>query len=147
MTKTSFRYVYADAALKNQVAVEWGEKTAQHMHISDGFSLVVVYDEMLIGLISVYWKKLPSPLENVFDGYIDILEVHKEFRRKGIATRLIERATKRAKEQGAYQMRAWSSEDKIEAIPMWKALGFGLCPAVTFPGQQEVKGFFVTKPL
>ena len=30
---------------------------------------------------------------------------------------------------------------------MWKALGFGLCPATTFPQGQEVKGYFVAKLL
>jgi hypothetical protein len=30
---------------------------------------------------------------------------------------------------------------------MWRRLGFGLCPATTFPRGQEVKGFFVTRLL
>lgn len=30
---------------------------------------------------------------------------------------------------------------------MWKALGFGLCPATTFPNGQEVKGYFVARLL
>jgi hypothetical protein len=53
----------------------------------------------------------------------------------------------RAKEAGIFQVRAWSSEDKIEAVLMWKALGFGICPATTYPQGKEVKGFFVTKVL
>jgi GNAT superfamily N-acetyltransferase len=81
------------------------------------------------------------------DWYIDILEVHKEFRRRGIATHLIELVYRAAKERGIYQIRSWSSEDKDEAIPMWKALGFGLCPATTYPQGKEVKGYFVAKVL
>jgi GNAT superfamily N-acetyltransferase len=73
------------------------------------------------------------------------LEVHKDFRRRGIAKQLIAIAMERAKEKGAYQMRSWSSLDKTEAIPMWKAIGFGLCPATTFPKGQKVRGYFVTK--
>jgi GNAT superfamily N-acetyltransferase len=99
----------------------------------------------LDGLISVYGKKLP--VLDIVDWYIDILEVHKEFRRRGIATHLIELVHKAAKEQGIYQIRSWSSEDKDEAIPMWKALGFGLCPATTYPHGKEVKGYFVAKVL
>jgi hypothetical protein len=37
--------------------------------------------------------------------------------------------------------------DKEAAIPMWKELGFGLCPATTFPNGQETKGYFVTRLL
>jgi hypothetical protein len=60
---------------------------------------------------------------------------------------LIDLSILRAREHGAYQLRAWSSEDKIEAIPMWKQLGFGLCPATVFPRGQEVRGYFVIKVL
>jgi hypothetical protein len=60
---------------------------------------------------------------------------------------MVEIACERAVRRGAYQIRAWSSDDKIEAIPMWKALGFGLCPATEHPRGQEVKGYFVAKEL
>jgi GNAT superfamily N-acetyltransferase len=93
----------------------------------------------------VYWKSLLPPLSETCEGYIDILQVHRDFRRQGIATRLIDLSLARAHEKGAYQMRAWSSLDKPEAIQMWKALGFGLCPAKTYPDGQEVTGYFVTK--
>jgi len=139
------RFVDADDALKSQFAEEWGEKVAHHMHLEDGFSILAMQGNELIGLISMYWKALPAPLPETCEGYIDILEVHKDFRRRGIATRLINMSFERAKEKGAYQVRSWSSLDKTEAIPMWKALGFGLCPASTFPMGKEVKGYFVVK--
>lgn len=138
-TIASIIYLDADEAMKVRVEREWGEKTARHMHLTDGFSVVALDQELLIGLISVYGKKLPL-LETV-DWYIDILEVHKDYRRKGIATHLIHTICERAKAAGIYQIRSWSSEDKVEAIPMWKALGFGLCPATTHPQGKEVKGF------
>jgi len=94
-------------------------------------SIVALHHSLLVGLISVYRKKLPPPLSEAFDWYIDILEVHQDYRRLGIATCLIDMVCERAKKDGVYQLRSWSSEDKIEAIPMWKALGFGLCPAGT----------------
>jgi GNAT superfamily N-acetyltransferase len=140
------QYIDADETLKLRIAKEWGEKAARHMHLTDGFSIVALNGETLVGLISTYWKKLPAPLDE-FDAYIDILEVHKDFRRQGIARQLIEMSMERAKGKGMHQIRSWSSEDKVEAIPMWKALGFGLCPATTYPKGQEVKGFFVLKIL
>jgi ribosomal protein S18 acetylase RimI-like enzyme len=145
MDESKIQFVNADEALKLRVMEEWGEKTAHHMHLEDGFSILAMQEEKFVGLISMYWKTLPPPLPETREGYIDILEVHKDFRRRGIATQLINLSFERGKEKGVYQVRAWSSLDKNEAIPMWKALGFGLCPATTFPKGQEVKGYFVTK--
>ena len=147
MEETEIQFVDVDEALKSRVAEEWGEKAARHMHLEDGFSILAMQGNDLVGLVSLYWKTLPTPLPETCEGYIDILEVHKFFRRKGIATQLIDMSLERAKEKGAYQVRSWSSLDKTEAIPMWKALGFGLCPATTYSRGQEVKGYFVTKPL
>ena len=147
MINSTITYLDADEKIKYRVGKEWGEKAARHMHLVDGFSIAALYDEILVGLISVYWKKLPSPLLETFDWYIDILEVHKDFQRRGIGAHLIKIASERAKGAGIYQIRSWSSEDKKEAILMWKALGFGLCPAVTYPQGEEVKGYFVAKVL
>jgi GNAT superfamily N-acetyltransferase len=144
---STFTYLEADETLKARVRVEWGEKPARHMHLTDGFSSVVFDGDVLVGLISVYRKNLPLPLVDSFDWYIDILEVQKEYRRKGIAASLIQMTCERAKRQGVYQVRSWSSEDKIEAIPMWRALGFGLCPALTHSQGKQVRGYFVAKVL
>jgi ribosomal protein S18 acetylase RimI-like enzyme len=147
MDASEIKFMDADEPLKNRVADEWGGKAAHHMHLEDGFSILALQENNLVGLISLYWKLLPPPLPKTWEGYIDILEVHKDFRRRGIATQLIDMSVERVKEKGVYQVRSWSSLDKAEAIPMWKALGFGLCPAMTYPQGQEVKGYFVTKVL
>ena len=147
MTVSTLTYLDADEHIKDRIKNEWGEKAARHIHLTDGFSIVALNGEFLAGLISVYVKTLPVPLEESFDWYIDILEVQKDYRRRGIATHLIGMAAQRAKEAGVYQIRSWSSEDKIEAIPMWRSLGFGLCPATTYPQGKEVKGYFVAQVL
>src|SRR5574341_1532482 len=126
--KTNIQFINADEAIKTRLLNEWGEHAALHMHIIDGFSIVAFHGEMLVGLISAYWWELLAPLNGEFDAYIDILEVHQDFRRQGIATRLIEMSMERAKQKGMYQIRAWSSGDKIEAMQLWRALRFGLCP-------------------
>jgi ribosomal protein S18 acetylase RimI-like enzyme len=147
MGALEIKYMDADELLKNRVADEWGGKAAHHMHLEDGFSILAIKENNLVGLISVYWKLLPQPLPKTCEGYIDILEVDKDFRRRGIATQLIDVSVERVKEKGVYQIRSWSSLDKVEAILMWKVLGFGLCPATTYPQGQEVKGYFLTKVL
>ncbi len=125
----------------------WGEKVIRHLHFDDGFTLVAMDQENIIGFISIYWRDLPAPLESTHEGYIDIIEVRPEYRRQGIAARLIDLSIQKARGHLAYQLRAWSSDDKTEAIPMWKELGFGLYPAVTTPKGEEIRGYFVTKVL
>ena len=61
MVELEIQFVDADEVLKTRVAEEWGEKVARHMHLEDGFSLLAVQEEKLVGLISVYWKILPLP--------------------------------------------------------------------------------------
>ena len=143
MSEPGIEFVDADEQMKSRVAVEWGEKAARYMHLEDGFAILAVKENEPVGLISVYWKALPETCE----AYSDILEVRQGFRRRGIAAHLIGLASERAKKQGAYQLRAWSSLDKTESIPMWKALDFGLCPATTYPQGQEIKRYFVVKLL
>lgn len=147
MHTTAIDYIEADEAWRQRIAQEGGEIAARHMHIADGFTLLALCDGQPVGLLSVYWRPLPPPLHATDEGYIDIIEVLAGFRRRGIASHLVALATERARARGVYQLRAWSSEDKVEAIPMWRALGFGLCPATTYPGGQQVNGYFVVKVL
>jgi ribosomal protein S18 acetylase RimI-like enzyme len=145
MNVSTIVYLAADHNMKDRIGTEWGENAARHIHLTDGCTIVALDNELLVGLVSAYGKKLP--LLEIPDWYIDILEVHKEYRRRGIATDLIRLISAQAKERDLYQIRAWSSEDKTEAIPMWKKLGFGLCPSTTYPQGKEVQGYFVAKVL
>ena len=144
---TPLHYLEIDESWRERLAREWGGVVERHLHFSDGFSLLALCGEDPAGLISVYWRELPLPLSGVHEGYIDIIEVRPEFRRRGIARALVDISIQRAQAHHAFQLRAWSSEDKTEAIPMWQHLGFGLCPAITHPRGQEVRGYFVTKVL
>jgi hypothetical protein len=58
---------------------------------------------------------------------------------------LVRKTVEAARAAGVYQIRAWSSEDKVQAIPMWRELGFGLCPAEIYPGSKKVRGFYVAR--
>ncbi|MCE7988074.1 MAG: GNAT family N-acetyltransferase [Caldilinea sp. CFX5] len=140
-------YVDADEPLKARIAHEWGELAVRHMPLADGFSLVALDAEQPIGLIGVSYRSLPAPLTGIYEGYIDIIEVHPEYRRQGIATQLLAMVIERLRVQRLYQIRAWSSEDKGAAIQLWKTLGFTLCPATTYPNGQPVQGYFVARLL
>jgi len=113
-------YKYLEDSNLNEVKEVFGSIASDHTHISDGFS---------------------------FGAFIDIIEVADSYRRKGVASGLILRAMDRVKELGLYQIEAWSSEDKIEAIHMWKKNGFGICFASIISGRtgNPVYGFKVAK--
>lgn len=137
-------YTDADEALVERIGREWGEVAARHTHLSDGFTLVAFDGDELAGMIAIVWRELPPPLPVTTEGYIDIIEVAATHRRRGIATRLVGLAAERAREHHAHQLRAWSSDDKREAIAMWRALGFGLHPATIYPRGEAVTGYYVT---
>jgi hypothetical protein len=62
---------------------------------------------------------------------------------------MVTRAEQWARDAGLLQIRAWSSSDKTAAIPMWRSLGYGLCPAkiwLEWCGQ-AVDGYYVVKQL
>jgi GNAT superfamily N-acetyltransferase len=139
--------VEADEALRRRLGREWGPVVAAHVHLSDGFSLVALRDDEPVGLIAVVWRALPPPLPATVEAFIDIIEVRADSRRRGLARRLVALAEERARAGGAYQLRAWSSADKTQVIPMWRALGFGLCPATTYPRGEAVEGYFVARVL
>ncbi len=121
---TELTYSYATQATIGMVSTEWGESAARHMHVDDGFTIVASDSGKLVGLLSVRWDELPPPLEHTTEGYIYTIQVDSDWRRRGVASRMVERATERALEQGVYQLRAWSSDDKVAALHMWRALGF-----------------------
>ena len=54
-----------------------------------------------------------------------------------------------ASDFGYRQIRAWSSQDKQEAIPMWNALDYCMCPAKIWVEwcKEVVDGYYVAKRL
>ena len=137
----------ANRELKDRILAAWSWVKPRWLHADDGFTVVAVEHDEIVGFISVQWRQLPPPLAGVEEGFVDIIDVSASHRRRGIGRRLVELAIARCRARGVYQVRAWSSQDKVEAIPMWRALGFGLCPATEHPRGQAVRGYFVAFPL
>lgn len=85
-----------------------------------------------VGFISAYPEFLIPPLADEKDAYIDVIEVDAAYKRRGIASELVLRTERWAKDYGYRQIRTWSSDDKEEAIPMWRSLNYCLCPAYMY---------------
>ena len=139
------RFVDCDAGLKKRIGEIMGAQAERHLNFDDGYVIVAMDGSMPVGVFAVAQMALPEPLSGTVEGYINIIEVLSGYRRMGIGRRLVETAIEYGRKRGFDQIRAWSSEDKLEAIPMWKALGFGLNPCTIYPQGEEVKGYFVTR--
>lgn len=157
MQNTDITFKEIDRRIESQITEIWGDWVLEYscLHYGeDCCSLAAMWDNEPVGFISVYPLPFPEPLADYRDAYIDDLEVRKEFRRQKIASRLLSMAEQWSKEHGYRQIRSWSSDDKIEALSMWKNLGYGMCPAIMrgesvkkgFEGK-PIYGFYVVKPL
>jgi GNAT superfamily N-acetyltransferase len=143
-------YQEINPILLEKVAVKYGDVAKNHIHTESGsYSLAAMCDDVPVGFISTYTRRLDAPIGEEKDAYIDIIEVDDECKRMGVATELITRTEKWAKKAGLLQIRAWSSQDKVEAIPMWRNLGYGLCPAKIWLEwhKMAVDGYYVVKQL
>jgi len=106
------------------------ELIRNHIRFGDGsFSLAALHDDVPVGFISTCTRNLTAPLEDIKDADISIIEVDEKYRRQGIARELVNCSEKWAVNRGLSQIRAWSSYDKPEAIQMWYALDYCMCPA------------------
>lgn len=141
-------YKEIDAKIEEQIVAIWGDWVLEYgcLHYGEGcYSLAAMVDGVPVGFISTYPARLPKPLDMHYDAYIDDLEVDKNYRRMGIASTLLSKTEEWARAYGYRQIRSWSSDDKAEAIPMWYALGYGVCPAIM--RGVSVKKEFVGKPI
>lgn len=106
------KFVFTDNLIAEKIRLEFGDELAGYLNFENGFTLAAMDGDKIAGFISVSVKKLPYNFENTFESFIDVIKVKKEYRRKGIARKLLSLSEKESKKREAYQIRAWSSEDK-----------------------------------
>lgn len=148
----SILYQQIDATLEHKIVARFGDWVVKHrcLHFEPGsYSLAAVVDGEPVGFISTYPEQFPEPLEGLGDAYIDVIEVDAGYRRMGIARTMIAMTEAWARDYGYHQIRAWSSQDKHEAIPMWYALDYCICPAKIWVEwcKEVVDGYYVAKRL
>lgn len=135
---------------KEELLDEYGEVAINHMSLDDNaFSLIAVHNDCIVGFISTYTKQLEVPLERQNEAYINIIEVHENYRNQGIATTLVSKTERHFKSKNIQQIRAWSSTDKVEALHFWNKLGYTLAYAHIYIEDKDisVKGYYATKKL
>jgi GNAT superfamily N-acetyltransferase len=142
-------YRQADRPLARQIVRQWRKVFAaveEYIILENGFTVAALRGRRIVGVVSAKWQTMAPPLGGLGETYIWYIEVAPDLRRQGIATGLLREAELRAAEHGDYQLRAWSSSDKVEALHMWAALGYGLCPGTVTSSRtgERVHGYWVT---
>ena len=146
----NLHYTECTEAHKEMIKAQYSTMHYDHMILdNEAYSLVAIADDKIVGFISTYIKHFSPPLEGVSEGYINILEVHKEFRKQGIASNLIEKTENHFKKTVVSQIRGWSSDDKPEAINLWNKLKYSLSPTTIWIKDKKVSvtGYHFIKKL
>jgi GNAT superfamily N-acetyltransferase len=108
---------------------------------------VALVNNQPVALIVAKIRPLAEPLQMEREVYIDVIEVQPDHQRQGIGTELMKRVTTWARENQAYQIRAWSEEVRYEALMLWRKLGFAFSQVGFQRGDEQRYGFYVTKSL
>lgn len=143
------KLVKIDEQMKSQLAKGLSQCETECIHTEKGsLALAAFADGDAAGFISVYPNSWLKPLDKA-DAYIDVIRVYEKYRRKGIARKLIAACEDWAKQNSYSQIRAWSDCVKIEALQMWQALGYCMCPAEIWVDwcKEIVNGYYVVKKL
>ncbi len=100
------------------------ETCAIHLNyllISDQYPLVAVIDSKVMGELELYIGYENSMLG--FHGFIDVLEVHRDYRGRGIGRKLVEEAIEISRKRGCEYIAVWPNP---EAIGFYRKCGFDI---------------------
>ena len=150
-------YKEIDAAIEDAIIVQYGSWVREYECLvrGDGCCLIAAMDgDVVAGFAALHPEQWIAPLEQYSDGFIEVIEVNKAYQRQGIGSTLVKLLEEYAASYGYYQIRAWSSSDKVEALNMWRKLNYCMCPAAMLgqsvcPGyeNQQIVGYYYAKLL
>lgn len=124
-------YKQIDEIILGKIVDMFGEWAKGYIYIrNDTFPLAAMDGDMPAGFVCVTPRALTYPLEHLKDAFIEVLEVHENYRRQGIGQHLIECSENWARKAGFKQIRTHSNDKAVEAINMWHKLNYGLCPHI-----------------
>lgn len=136
-------YKEIDTALEDAVVAQYGDWVREYECLvrGAGCRLIAAMDgDVVAGFAALHPEQWIAPLENYSDGFIEVIEVAKAYQRQGIGSTLVKLLEEYAASYGYYQIRAWSSSDKVEALNMWRKLNYCMCPAAML-GQSVCEGY------
>ena len=136
-------YKEIDATIEDAIITQYGSwvRDFDCLVRGDGCYLVAALDgDVVAGFAALHPEHWIAPLEQYSDGFIEVIEVAKSYQRKGIGSTLVKMLEEFAASDGYYQIRAWSSDDKVEALNMWRKLNYCMCPAAML-GESICEGY------
>ncbi len=133
-----------DRAAVGAIEQAFGPVVARHCHYDDGVTLVAEAGGV-VGVLALVWRRHEIGGAAFEEAFVDVIEVAQACRRRGFARALLARAERLARARGCHQLRAWSSEDKVAALAMWQALGYGLVPAEVGAPGGTVRGCYAVR--
>ncbi len=99
-----------------------------------GTLLLAVEEEKILGISWSFTRQIPAPVERT-EWFINLIEVFRqEDRCKGIASAMVQMCIDMARQQGAYQVRAYCDMGNVASHRLWRRNGFSICP-VSMDGQ------------
>jgi len=148
VVENTITYIQVDHSLQEQIKHSWQSNAGDYLHLgSDGFTLAAVVDGQPVGIISAFKRSLPEPLAMMREAFIDILEVQELYRRQGIGETLVNRVIAWAQDNGLDQVRAWSEEIRLEALMLWRKVGFSFAKVDFERDGQKHYGFYAVRPV
>ena len=141
-------YVHATPELKRRMQEQWASNASDFVHFDgDHCNIVALTEDKPVALIVAKKRPLSEPLHMLWEAYIDVIEVEPAYQRRGIGTALVERIVAWACERQLAQVRAWSNEDRVEALHLWAKLGFAFSRMDYQKDGRARYGFYAAKRL
>lgn len=108
----------------------------------------------LIGLITAQPRKLIKPLDDQTDLFIAYIEVLEQYQNQGIATKLIKLTEDFGKQNGFFQITAWSNQNAVAMTRLVLKLKYVMCQALMYDENylpqslgEYIKGYYYGKRL
>lgn len=117
----SISYKEIDTFIEEAIGEQYGDWVREYGCLvrGEGCYLIAAVDiETVVGFAALRPSRWIAPLEQYFDGFIEVIEVAEAYRRQGIGSTLVKFLEDYARTYSYYQIRAWSSDDKVEAMNM-----------------------------
>lgn len=133
MSLNHCEYKKIDASIEQKIIAWFGDAITKYNMLpkrNGSYRIAAMCGEQVVGFAAIAPVKWTPPLEQYGDAFIHSIEVEESFRRRGIGRRLVTMLEDWARNNGYRQIRAWSSYKSPEALHMWYAMGYAMCPAV-----------------
>ena len=107
-----------------------------------GYFIVAKIEDTVVGYLWAFKRKIPAPVEQD-EIYINIIEViYTNLRCQGVASKMISAIIEIAKEEKAYQVRAYCDIGNVPSHRLWLKNKFSISPVKMPDG--SIAGSFVS---